>query len=122
MSMPHHTRVPACPGGVEYRTDPYRIVWSSLTRRSSPRARAYGSAGSGCSGELPASGGERKMLLLASSIAGGTPVSLNDALPGIDRRNAPAGTGPAAHLSVIMVSDRSHPDSHPSADLRNLSP
>ena len=28
------------------------------------------------------------MLLLASSIAGGTLVSLNDALPGIDRRNA----------------------------------
>jgi hypothetical protein len=39
-------------------------------------------------GELPASGGERRMLLLAASIAGGTPVSLNDALPGIDRRNA----------------------------------
>ena len=35
-------------------------------------------------GEFPASGGERRMLLLASSIAGGTPVSLNDALPGID--------------------------------------
>jgi hypothetical protein len=32
-------------------------------------------------GELPASGGERRMLLLAASIAGGTPVSLNDALP-----------------------------------------
>ena len=39
-------------------------------------------------GELPSSGGERRMLLLASSIAAGTPVSLNDALPGIDRRNA----------------------------------
>jgi hypothetical protein len=39
-------------------------------------------------GELPASGGERRMLLLASSIAGGTLVSLNDALPGIDCRNA----------------------------------
>jgi hypothetical protein len=32
-------------------------------------------------GELPASGGERRMLLLASSIADGTLVSLNDALP-----------------------------------------
>jgi len=39
-------------------------------------------------GELPASGGERRMLLLAASIAGGTPVSLNDTLPGIDQRNA----------------------------------
>ncbi len=28
------------------------------------------------------------MLLLAASIAGGTPVSLNDTLPGIDQRNA----------------------------------
>jgi hypothetical protein len=33
-------------------------------------------------GELPASSGERRMLLLAASIASGTLVSLNDALPG----------------------------------------
>jgi len=39
-------------------------------------------------GELPASGGERRILLLAASIAGGIPVSLSDTLPGIDRRNA----------------------------------
>jgi hypothetical protein len=39
-------------------------------------------------GELPASGGERRMLFLAASIADGTPVSLYDTLPGIDRRNA----------------------------------
>jgi len=39
-------------------------------------------------GGLPASGGERRMLLLAASIAAGIPVSLNDTLPGIDRRNA----------------------------------
>jgi hypothetical protein len=39
-------------------------------------------------GELPASGGERRILLLAASIAGGIPVNLNDILPGIDRRNA----------------------------------
>lgn len=31
-------------------------------------------------GELPASGGERRMLLLASSLAGGTPVSPDDTL------------------------------------------
>jgi hypothetical protein len=36
-------------------------------------------------GELPASSGERRMLLLAASIAGGIPVSLHDTLPGIDR-------------------------------------
>jgi hypothetical protein len=32
-------------------------------------------------GELPASEGERRMLLLAASIAAGTPVSLNDTCP-----------------------------------------
>jgi len=38
-------------------------------------------------GELPSSGGERRILLLAASIAGGIPVSLYDTLPGIDQRN-----------------------------------
>jgi hypothetical protein len=39
-------------------------------------------------GQLPCSSGERHMLKLAASIAAGTPVSLSDALTGIDRRNA----------------------------------
>ena len=39
-------------------------------------------------GELPCSGGERRVLRLAASIAAGTPVSLSDALTGIDDRNA----------------------------------
>ena len=52
-------------------------------------------------GELPASGGERRMLLLASSIAGGTLVSLNDALPGIDRRNASLVAGAVAHAAGL---------------------
>jgi hypothetical protein len=38
-------------------------------------------------GQLPCSGGERRMLRLAASIAGGVPVSLYDTLPGLDRRN-----------------------------------
>ena len=38
-------------------------------------------------GDLPCSGGEQRMLRLASSIAAGTPVSLRDALTGIDHRN-----------------------------------
>lgn len=50
-------------------------------------------------GELPASGGERRMLLIAASIAGGTPVSLNDALPGIDRRNASLVVNAIAHAT-----------------------
>ena len=52
-------------------------------------------------GELSASGGERRMLLLASSIAGGTLVSLNDALPGIDRRNASLVVGAVAHAAGL---------------------
>ena len=38
-------------------------------------------------GELPASGGERRILQLAASIAAGTPVSLRDAIPGLDSCN-----------------------------------
>lgn len=38
-------------------------------------------------GALPCSRGEQRMLRLAASIAGGTPVSLNDTLPGLDHRN-----------------------------------
>ncbi len=50
-------------------------------------------------GELPASGGERRMLLIAASIAGGIPVSLYDVLPGIDRRNASLVIGAIAHAA-----------------------
>ncbi|HXW46286.1 MAG TPA: hypothetical protein VEL03_15975 [Streptosporangiaceae bacterium] len=52
-------------------------------------------------GELPASGGERRILLLASSLAAGTPVSLNDALPGIDRRNAGLVAAAVAHAAGL---------------------
>jgi len=52
-------------------------------------------------GELPASGGESRMLLLAASIAGGTPVSLNEALPGIDRRNATLTVRAVAHAAGL---------------------
>jgi hypothetical protein len=39
-------------------------------------------------GKLPCSGGERRVLRLAASLASGIPVSLYDNLPGIDQRNA----------------------------------
>ena len=39
------------------------------------------------SAQLPLSGGERRLLLLAASIAGGIPASLRDAIPGLDHRN-----------------------------------
>ena len=64
-------------------------------------------------GELPASGGERRMLLLASSIADGTPVNLNDALPGIDRRNASLVVSAAAYAAGL-------PDPYQETDKRYL--
>jgi hypothetical protein len=50
-------------------------------------------------GELPSSSGERRMLLLAASIAGGIPVSLYDTLPGIDHRNASLVIKAIAHAT-----------------------
>ncbi len=38
-------------------------------------------------GELPCSGGERRVLELASSLSGGIPVDLRDAVTGLDDRN-----------------------------------
>ncbi len=37
--------------------------------------------------QLPLSGGERRILQLAASIAGGTPASLRESIPGLDPRN-----------------------------------
>jgi hypothetical protein len=38
-------------------------------------------------GELPCSGGERRIFLLSASLAGGIPVDLRDAVTGLDDRN-----------------------------------
>jgi hypothetical protein len=61
-------------------------------------------------GELPSSSGERRMLLLAASIAGGIPVSLNDTLTAIDRRNANLVVNAIAHAtgSQIRIKKRTH--------------
>jgi hypothetical protein len=48
-------------------------------------------------GQVPCSSGERRILLLAASIAGGIPVSLGDTLPGIDHRNARLVINAIAH-------------------------
>jgi len=39
-------------------------------------------------GELPCSGGERRILALAASLAAGIPVDLRDAVTGLDDRNS----------------------------------
>ena len=61
-------------------------------------------------GELPASGGERRILLLAASIAGGIPVNLNDILPGIDRRNASLVVRAIAHAAGQASHVTTEPD------------
>jgi len=38
-------------------------------------------------GQLPVSGGERRILQLTASIAAGIPISFRDAIPGLDSRN-----------------------------------
>jgi hypothetical protein len=38
-------------------------------------------------GELPCSGGEKRVLMLSASLAGGIPVDLRDAATGLDDRN-----------------------------------
>lgn len=38
-------------------------------------------------GHLPLSAGERRIACIAASLAAGHPVSLRDAIPGLDRRN-----------------------------------
>ena len=53
-------------------------------------------------GLLPCSSGERHVLKLAASIAAGTPVSLSDALTGIDRRNASLVVEAVAHASALF--------------------
>jgi len=53
------------------------------------------------------------MLLLASSIAGGTPVSLNDTLVGIDSRNASLTVRAVAHAAGL-------PYPYQETDIRHL--
>jgi len=61
-------------------------------------------------GQLPASSGERRVLLLAASIAGGIPVSLCDTLPGIDHRNASLVVKAIAHATGQASRVITHPD------------
>ena len=55
-------------------------------------------------GQLPASGGERRILQLAASIAAGTPVSLRDTIPGLDSRNL------QLVITAIQHAAGQHPD------------
>jgi hypothetical protein len=48
-------------------------------------------------GALPCSGGERRILRLAASIAGGIPVDLGEAMTGLDRAGITAAARAVAH-------------------------
>ncbi len=60
-------------------------------------------------GELPSSGGEQRMLRLAASLAGQAPVSLVDAITGIDDRN----TGLLIRAVLHASGQRQFPSSVP---------
>ena len=51
------------------------------------------------SGGLPCSSGERRMLRLAASIAGGIPVDLGEALTGLDRAGITAAASAVLHAA-----------------------
>lgn len=50
-------------------------------------------------GELPCSGGERRILKLSASLADGTPVDLRDAVTGLDARNVERLISAISHAS-----------------------
>lgn len=58
------------------------------------------------SGGLPCSGGERRILQLAASLAAGTPVSLRDTVTGLDNDNT------ARLITVIRHASGKRPENH----------
>jgi hypothetical protein len=50
-------------------------------------------------GHLPASGGEKRIVRIAASLAVGHPVSLRDAIPGIDHRSLEMVTTAICHAA-----------------------
>jgi len=50
-------------------------------------------------GRLAASGGEQRIVRIAASLAAGHPVSLRDAIPGLDRRNMALVTTAIRHAA-----------------------
>jgi hypothetical protein len=61
----------------------YLPCWITMV----PRLESYQPSPPPLNGELPCSGGERRILQLSASLAGGIPVDLRDAVTGLDGRN-----------------------------------
>jgi hypothetical protein len=50
-------------------------------------------------GRLPASGGEKRIVRIAAGLAAGHPVSLRDAIPGLDSRSLSLVTAAIRHAA-----------------------
>ena len=60
------------------------------------------------SGGLPCSGGERRVLLLSASLAGGIPVSLRDTVVGLDEHNTARLLNAIRHASGKRPKNSGH--------------
>jgi hypothetical protein len=63
-------------------------------------------------GELPCSGGERRILQLSASLADGIPVSLRDTVTGLDDRNTALLVTAIWHATGKQPEPRGHRDLH----------
>jgi hypothetical protein len=63
-------------------------------------------------GDLPCSSGERRILQLSASLAGGIPVDLRDTVTGLDDRNTALLVTAIRHATGKQPENRGHRDSH----------
>ena len=63
-------------------------------------------------GDLPCSGGERRVLLLSVSLAGGIPIQLRDTVTGLDDRNTALLVTAIRHATGKPPENRGHRDWH----------
>ena len=64
------------------------------------------------SGNLPCSGGERRILLLSASLAAGIPVDLRDTITGLDDHNTALLVTAIRHATGKQPENGGHRDSH----------
>ena len=74
-------------GGFLHRRDFAAFVHTGTSISDGTSPMAWIDWDAAITARLPLSGGERRILQLAASIAGGTPVALREAIPGLDTRN-----------------------------------
>jgi hypothetical protein len=74
-------------GGILTREDFRACVHTGTSITDGTTPMAWIDWDAAITAQLPLSGGEHRILQLAASIAAGIPVSLRDAIPGLDTRN-----------------------------------